>query len=282
VRFKKGKYNNSCMAKILLVEDDPMIGEIYHRKLSGSGYETEVCVDGLAAKEKMKMEVYDLVFLDVVLPGMDGIDILKEISEEGKKPLLSPVVVCSNLNDTENQNNAFLFGASGFLVKSQFDISKLPKEADRFIRQAQARKVNEARFEAKSVDIPVRDEDRKHILVVEDEEIFAELFSGYLEQEGFRVTVARTGAKALDVLHEQSADLVVTDILLPTMYGDELVEVMRNDEQLRDIPIVVISASAMDDNIERVKRFGVEDIFIKTDITPSELMHRIKEILKVQ
>lgn len=270
------------MEKILLVEDDPMIGEIYHRKLSNSGYDTEVCVDGLAAMEKMRTNVYDLVFLDVVLPGMDGIDILKDLSEEGKKPLLSPVVICSNLNDTENQNNAFLFGASGFLVKSQFDISKLPNEANRFIREAKARKKNEVRLQSKTTNVPIQDEDRKHILVVEDEEIFSELFSGYLKQEGFRVSVARSGAEALNKLREEPADLVVTDMLLPTMYGDELVEAMRKDEQLRTIPIMVISASAMDENIERVKKLGVSDIFVKTEVTPSDLMQRIKELLQIE
>jgi len=265
------------MAKILLVEDDPMISEIYHRKLEQSGYEVDLCVDGQEALKRARANDYDLILLDLVLPSLDGVGILRELSQEGKSPLPSPVVVFSNLNDTENQEAAFSYGASGFMIKAQFDLADLPKEAERYIRQAQAQKRNETKASGGSGSSEAEPE--KRVLFVEDEEVFVGLFSESLEKDGFRVAVAGTGAEAMQVLERESIDVIVTDMLLPVMRGDEFISLVRREEKFRNIPIVVISASALDEEMGRVEKLGVDGMFVKTRITPSELAGHIRKIL---
>ncbi|QQS61455.1 MAG: response regulator [Candidatus Moraniibacteriota bacterium] len=288
------------MEKILLVEDDEMISEIYQKKLEQVGYKVELAADGNQAEKKIRLGSYDLVLLDLVLPGLDGITILKEISNEGALPLPSPIVIFSNLNDTENQESAFRYGASGFISKSQFNPSEFLKEIERYLREIRERRKNrtlhfsdEERMDAlkekeaslkekseiKEEVVEVEEEKGRYILFVEDEEVFVDLFSERLRKEGFRLTVCTSGREALDLINQNKPDLVITDILLPEMPGNELVSLIRKNKETYDLPIIVMSASILDKQEEEVRELGIQGFFLKTHITPSELVEYVREII---
>ncbi len=271
------------MASILLVEDDPMISEIYQRKLSQSGYEVVLAFDGRDAVNKIQSQRYDLVLLDLVLPVLDGISVLKEISREGKQKSRSPIVVFSNLNDGENQEAAFRYGAQGFIAKAQFNPSELIGEVQRYLRESSEQKKNEDKFNKSPQEENSEDEEKekKHILLVEDEDVFSHLFSERLRKEGFKVTVAENGLEALTFLEKEAIDIIITDILLPIMRGDELITRIRlQGGEKKDIPIVVVSASAKDEQVALVKNMNIQGFFVKTRIIPSELAQYIYSILE--
>lgn len=271
------------MASILLVEDDPMISEIYQRKLSQSGYEVFLAFDGGDAVKKIQAQTYDLVLLDLVLPVLDGIGVLKEISREGKQKSRSPIVVFSNLNDIENQETAFRYGAQGFIAKSQFNPSELIGEVQRYLRESSEQRKNEEKFrdtgEENKEDYKDIDREKKHILFVEDEDVFIHLFSDRLQKAGYRVTVAENGLDALHILEKEDIDIVITDILLPVMRGDELITRIRLQGNKKDIPIIVISASATDEQVAIVKNMNIQGFFVKTRVTPSELAYYARTVL---
>ncbi len=272
------------MASILLVEDDPMISEIYQRKLSQSGYEVTLAFDGRDAVNKIQTQVYDLVLLDLVLPALDGISVLKEISREGKQKPRSPIVVFSNLNDGENQETAFRYGAQGFIAKSQFNPSELIGEVQRYLRESSEQKKNEEKLgnfsQEKEKKYEEDIEEKKHILLVEDEDVFIHLFSDRLKKEGYKVTVVENGLDALSALQKENIDVVITDILLPIMRGDELITRIRlQGGDKKDIPIIVISASATDEQVAIVKNMNIQGFFVKTHITPSELARYARSVL---
>lgn len=269
------------MEKILLVEDDPMISEIYQKKMTQSGYDVEVSMSGEDALKKMQTNVYDLVLLDLVLPGLDGADVLKELSGAGTKPLPSPVVVFSNLNDSDNQEMAFQYGAIGFVEKSHFNPTEMLNEVERFIRESreQLRNGQRAKEEASGEKGVSGENVRRHILFVEDEQVFINLFTERLKKEGFQVTVAETGAQALEAIEKGDIDLVISDMLLPVMRGDEFVAQVRATETGKNLPIVMISASALDEQMEEVEKYGIQGFFLKTRITPSELVNEVKKVM---
>ncbi|MGI9317371.1 MAG: adenylate/guanylate cyclase domain-containing protein [bacterium] len=98
-----------------------------------------------------------------------------------------------------------------------------------------------------------------HVLVVDDDSLNRlQLLQG-LKQQGYSTAQAEDGARALEVLDEESFDLVILDILMPNLDGFEVLRRMKNDGALRDIPIIVISALDEMDSVVRCIRMGAED-----------------------
>lgn len=267
------------MAKILLVEDDPMISEIYQRKLELTGFEVGIAMTGKEALKKAREDKYDLMLLDLVLPEMDGMDVLKEIKKSGKYNSEMKVIIFSNLTEKENQEKALENGADGFISKSQFNPSALVGEIQRRLENFHEQQKNLEKTDVVSPEA-IREDGRKKILFVEDEEIFVEMFSKKLENEGFAVKYAGNGAVGLKMLAEEQFNLIIVDMIMPAMTGMEMIERLKLDDKTKNIPIIAFSASMEEDELARVKEMGVEDYFVKTKIVPSDLAKRVKEMLK--
>jgi len=80
------------------------------------------------------------------------------------------------------------------------------------------------------------------IFVVEDSATQAEQLTHLLEVRGFGVTVAKNGKQALELMHERKPTLVITDIVMPGMDGYELCRLIKNDEKLKDLPVLLVTS----------------------------------------
>lgn len=101
------------------------------------------------------------------------------------------------------------------------------------------------------------------VLYVEDEAPLRGLVEYWLGDAGYRVLLAVDGAEALEVLRAQHVDLVITDAMMPNLSGDELVEVMATDPDLRSIPIVMATAAASPLRVERMLERGCHTVLAK-------------------
>ncbi len=116
---------------------------------------------------------------------------------------------------------------------------------------------------------------RGRILVVDDEEKIASIVKAYLEKEGFTVTVAHTGQKALSALKE-GFDLIILDLMLPDMDGEDICQTIRKDS---DIPIIMLTAKSEEE--ERIKGLGMgADDYVIKPFSPRELVARVKALLR--
>lgn len=102
-----------------------------------------------------------------------------------------------------------------------------------------------------------------------------ELLSAKLLREGYEVETARDGEEGLRVMQEAKPDLVLLDILMPKLGGFEVLEILRNDSQLRQIPVIVISNSGQLSELEQAKDLGAIDVLIKTEFDPQEVIEKI-------
>lgn len=122
-------------------------------------------------------------------------------------------------------------------------------------------------------------DDKKKILMIEDGEVFIEIFGDRLKQDGYEMEFARNGAWGLKEATEKDFDLFIMDMLVPAMNGEEMIAKLKLDEKNKNKPIVVLSASVDHETQKRVEMMGISAFYVKTHVTPSELSVKVSEIL---
>lgn len=112
------------MKKIVFIEDEPSLIKILSEALSNEGHEVIKATDGKSGLELVKSEKPDLVLLDLILPKMDGFEVLKKIKED---PMVKkiPVVVLTNLEGVEDVDKALELGATTYLVKENYSLEEV-------------------------------------------------------------------------------------------------------------------------------------------------------------
>ena len=264
------------MSKIMLVEDDPMIAEIYVKKFEAAGFEVVNAVTGKEVLKYASEDNFDLILLDMVLPEMNGMDVLKELRNSGNYSSDLKVVILSNLNKTDTEKEAMDNGANDFIGKTEFTPSELVVEVRRLLDLYDEQKKNKERLEGKTGE---KSDKKKRILFIEDEEIFLEMFGKKLEDDGYELEYAKNGVWGSKMASENQYDLIVTDMVMPAMGGEEIIRRLKLDDKTKDIPVIVLSASVDDADMLPVREMGITDFFEKTRLVPSDLARRIKEIL---
>ncbi len=116
------------------------------------------------------------------------------------------------------------------------------------------------------------------ILVVDDNELNLELARDVLEMSGFEVETAESGMKGIVRVRETHPDLVLMDLRMPGMSGLEAMHALRDDVLTRHIPVVVLTASAMKDDQERLLRQGF-DAYMQKPIDPSTFADEVRSLL---
>jgi len=121
------------MKNILLVEDDPFLVDIYTTKLKGLDFEIDVAGDGEQALKRMKEKQFDLVMLDIVLPHLDGWEVLKQMSEDKNLSGLK-VIVLSNLGQKEEVEKGLKLGAVKYLIKAHYTPAEVVDEIKKILK----------------------------------------------------------------------------------------------------------------------------------------------------
>lgn len=122
------------MKKILLIEDDPFLIDIYTTKLKSSGFEVRVAKDGEAAILAFDKERPDLLILDIVLPNFNGWEFLREV--KGKKEYENiPIIILSNLGQKNEVTKGLEMGAVRYLIKAQYTPSEVVEEIEKILKE---------------------------------------------------------------------------------------------------------------------------------------------------
>jgi Response regulators consisting of a CheY-like receiver domain and a winged-helix DNA-binding domain len=119
--------------KILIVEDDKFLRELIVKKLSNEGYDAIEAVDGEQGIQKIKDSKPDLVLLDLILPGIDGFEVLSQKKED---PFIVaiPVIVLSNLGQKEDVDKGLSLGATDYLIKAHFTPGEIIEKVRNIIK----------------------------------------------------------------------------------------------------------------------------------------------------
>ena len=122
--------------QILLVEDDELIRQLYGKILTTAGYEVIEAPDGNIAFKLMHEGGYDLVLLDIMLPGMNGLDILESLTQTPPTKPLGAVIVLTNLDQDTTIAKGLSYGVRGYLIKSQVTPDIIRREVEAALSKA--------------------------------------------------------------------------------------------------------------------------------------------------
>ncbi len=121
---------------------------------------------------------------------------------------------------------------------------------------------------------------RIKILVVEDEDFLLSLYETKLEQSGYEVVKASNGAEGISLAQLELPNLILLDILMPQVDGYEMLKRIKADGKTKKIPVIIFSNLSQKQEIEKGLQLGAKDYIIKTSVTPTELVGRVKKYLK--
>lgn len=121
--------------KLLIVDDDLYIRELYEEVLKDAGYDVTTAVDGEEGLSKLKQGGYELVLLDVMMPKLDGLGVLQKLSELSPKPTNGPIILLTNLSHDPIINEAMQHGASTYMIKADVTPDQLLAKVKEIVKE---------------------------------------------------------------------------------------------------------------------------------------------------
>lgn len=120
----------------------------------------------------------------------------------------------------------------------------------------------------------------RRILLVEDDRFLRRACEASLRQRGFAVTVAPDGEEALRQVRAEVPDLILLDLLMPKITGVEVLRALRAEASTKAIPVLVLSNSSREQDVEEIRSLGVTDYLVKANLSLQELGDRVARILE--
>jgi len=241
------------LSTVLVIEDDADTRDLLKRFLSKDGFRVKTVAEGEEGLRLARELQPDVITLDVMMSGLDGWAVLTELKAD---PALADIPVVM-LTFVDNKNLGYALGASDYLTK--------PIQRERLLA--------------------VLEKYRRHpqpgpILVVEDDPDTREILQRLLEKEGCQVIAAENGRVALERLAESRPMLILLDLMMPEMDGFQFIDRVRQHENWRTIPIVVVTAKDLTKE-DRVRLNGYVLEIIRKDAGPrDELLAEVRELVK--
>ena len=248
--------------KILLVEDNRVNTHIATKIFEKWGINVDVAGDGRVAVDKFEPGRYDMIFMDLHMPSMDGFEATREIRKQDKK---IPIVALTAAIKEQDKEKVLDAGMNEFVSKP-FKPAELQKLIRRFA-------LDEDDVNYQAVVRPDFESLKGYkVLLVEDNDINIKIAEQFLEKWDLEVDVAKDGQIAINMFSPDKYHLVLMDLHLPNVDGYQATEAIRRQD--KNIPIIALTAAAKLQEKERVLSSGMND-FISKPFKPRELYNKI-------
>ena len=227
---------------IVLADDSPMIHRHTVPILEDDGYEVRSAYDGLEALVLARAHQPDLVITDIEMPKLDGYGVCKALKDDPTTAHL-PVLICSSLGEATDLERGFDAGADDYLVKPV-----IPEELSTRVRALVQGTLPGG---------------RERVLVVDDSPAQRHYVADCLARQGFDVATAEDGKVALAKAQAVRPALIVSDYEMPNMTGFELVHALRRDPELRQIPVIMLTARDSKRDMAQMRAAGASAYLVK-------------------
>lgn len=268
---------NNNRKKILIIEDEEILLDVLSKKLEKENYEVYRSTDGEDGVRKALDLKPDLILLDIVLPKLDGYEVLACLKEKCGQTM-PPVIIISNSGQPVELEKAISLGAKDYIVKVQFTPEEVVEKMNKLLA-AKERPLSELR---KFSGVSQKKGVETRILVIEDDQFLRDLLENKLQREGFEVAVAIDGLEGLEKISSYKPDVILLDIILPGVSGFDILKKVRQEMvmEIATTPIILLSNLGQESDIEKGRALGADDYLIKSNFTIDEIIMKIKKLLE--
>jgi len=265
---------------ILVVDDDERQRDLLNATLTEAGYQVTFAGDGAEALAQATAAPPDLILLDLMMPGLNGFEVCQRLKQDSTTSTV-PVIVVTMLEEIRNREAALSSGADDFVkkpvqaedlrarVSAMLKVRRIRQDLDRtlaYLHELEAARYAQRQEVLASIPAgpsrqPVQPPTPPMILLVEDEALSRRFYGGLLENDGFRVLAASTGAEGLALARQHPVEVVILDILMPEMSGLEVLE--RLHAQDPDLPVIMLTAHASSQHAIAALKLGAFDFIVK-------------------
>ncbi len=240
---------------VIAIDDDPNVVNLYQRFLEKQGYRVIGVNNSTDVFPSISQHNPSAILLDVLMPEKDGWGVLRELKDEESTRDI-PVVICSIISD---KDRGFSLGAADYLTKPivEADLVKALRRLD------------------------TQDKAEVKVLVIDDEVDDVLLIRRILEaQPNYVILEASNGKEGLALVSHQKPDLIILDLTMPEMDGFTVVEKLKNNEETRTIPIIIVSAKELTPKERKFLTGEVEVLLQKGLFNEAELLEDVSQALQ--
>lgn len=275
---------NGIAPVILIVDDDPLNVKLIDTLLSAE-YQTIKAYDGAEALEKVLETMPDLVLLDIMMPILDGYAVTRQLKGNALTRNI-PIILITALGGADDKIRGIEAGADEFLNKP-VNQTELKARVKSLLKLKVYQEQLSARIQSEKDVMSSKNQEKSGqsveglptILLAEDSRNDLNLFKLYLENQPYRLLTAQNGEEALSECRKGKVDLVLLDLLLPGIDGFEVCRHLKENDQTRDIQILMVSSqNDLESKLKGIE-LGADDFLIKP-VIKEELIVRIKSLMK--
>ena len=241
------------MATILVVDDDRMTCDMLAAVFSRQGYHVLTATSGREALELFQKHRPRLTLLDLRMPEMDGIAVLREI--RAIDPVAAVMILAGGVTD-DQENQARELRATDFLRKG-LSLNVLVAAVDRVVQQPTPFQSGALPAQG-SVSLG---QNGDSILVVDDDPLILDLLVQFLSLRGYQVRAAQNGREALALVRQESPHMILLDIVMPGMNGVEVLRELRAQEFAGSV--VALTGAQSEEVLQEAWNLGLQEVISK-------------------
>ncbi|MEO6774681.1 MAG: response regulator [Kofleriaceae bacterium] len=251
------------LRRVLVVEDDALLRESTARLLAGNDVEVITAGTTAAALVELEAKTFDCMVLDLSLPDRSGLELLEEMSRSDAHGFPPVIVYTGRSLKPEEVHQLEKFSRS-IIIKGARSPERLLDEVTLFLHQVESSMPPERQRMLRDARSRETVFEGRRILIAEDDvrNVFA--LTSVLEPKGAKIEIARNGREAVEAVKKHpDLDLVLMDIMMPEMDGLQAIRALRSEPRNGKLPIIALTAKAMQDDRDRCLAAGANDYIAK-------------------
>ncbi len=269
--------------KVLIIEDDVFLGDVLLQKMAKEGFKAQLSRNGSEGFELLSKFQPDILLLDIMLPGMNGYEILEGKS---KNPDIAkiPTIVISNSGQPVEIKRIEALGVKDYLVKATLDVQEVITMVKKVLGGEDGTPAPQGSPAERDAQVVVphgaKNIDGVKVLWVEDDKFLGDILSRKMIQQGAELFHAVDGPQALEHLKTNIPDIITLDVMLPGMNGFDILQQIRMDARLAKVPVIMLSNLGQPGDVEKSKMLGAEKFLVKAALTLDEIIRHIHTTLE--